>query len=313
MTLPYKGTARIPGPLGGTSNSGRGRAPGPVGGVLWDKKTNTPPQAAVKAAAKKTGMPAPTSDQDSRDVHVVPWPLFGPKSPAVEDIQQAPGLANCPVASILAALAFTAGGRNYLHKLVSETAAAAITDLSSLKSSQLANPPASMTVSSSRYFTVKLPGGRDVEVSDVLYTNDADRNWSVFYLRDPRERALWGPVIEKALAVRLGGYENFDALNLSANDFFEKITGAKPGGFPIKADTPLSEIIDAAKAATRVSTIGASKPDSSDVKVVSEFHGHAMLGMEGAKIRLYDPAKAKVLTISPADFKHDFQAILFWK
>jgi len=234
-------------------------------------------------------------------------------SRAVEDIQQAPGIANCPVASILAALAFTVSGRNYLQKLVTETVAPTITDLSALKSSQLVNPPANMQVSSSRYFTVKLPGGSDVEVSDVLYTNDADRNWSVFYLRDPREQALWGPIIEKALAVRLGGYENFDALNLSANDFFEKITGAKPGGFSIKADTPLSDIINAAKAATSVSTIGASKPDSKDVKIVSEFHGHAMLGMDGAKIKLYDPAKAKVLTISPADFKHDFQAILFWK
>jgi hypothetical protein len=36
-----------------------------------------------------------------------------------------------------------------------------------------------------------------------------------------------------------------------------------------------------------------------------------MLGVQGSKIRLYDAAKAKTLLISPADFRHDFLAILF--
>jgi hypothetical protein len=62
-----------------------------------------------------------------------------------------------------------------------------------------------------------------------------------------------------------------------------------------------------------VPSIGALKPNSTDVKVVTEFHGFAMLGLEGGKIELYDPAKAETILIAPADFRHDFQAILFRK
>jgi hypothetical protein len=132
-------------------------------------------------------------------------------------------------------------------------------------------------------------------------------------MRDPSDQSIWAAIIEKALAAKLKGYENFDAQDISANDFWEKITGVKPGGIEIKADTPLATITDKAKASTRVPTIGASKPDSADVKFVSEFHGYAMLGLQGSKIQLYDAAKAKTILLSPADFRHDFQAILFRK
>jgi hypothetical protein len=64
---------------------------------------------------------------------------------------------------------------------------------------------------------------------------------------------------------------------------------------------------------TRVPTIGASKPNGTDVKFVSEFHGFAILGFKDASIQLYDAAKAKTLQITPANFRHDFQAILFLK
>jgi NADH:ubiquinone oxidoreductase subunit F (NADH-binding) len=87
----------------------------------------------------------------------------------------------------------------------------------------------------------------------------------------------------------------------------------QPGQIEIKADTPLAKIIDAAKASTRVPSIGASKPNGSDGKFVTEFHGFAMMGFDGAKIKLYDPAKAKTILIAPADFRHDFTAILYRK
>jgi hypothetical protein len=132
-------------------------------------------------------------------------------------------------------------------------------------------------------------------------------------MRDPKDQSIWAAIIEKALAAKLGSYENFDALDISANDFWEKITGTAPGVIEIKADTPLTTIINAAKASTQVPSIGASKPDAADVKFVSEFHGYAMMGLHDSKIQLYDAAKAKTLLISPADFRHDFQAILFRK
>ncbi len=255
-------------------------------------------------------MPPPTNGHDSMDVHVVTWPLFSGRGPALEDIKQAPGIANCPVASILAALAFTPPGRTIVSGMVRETAATTVTDVSGLPKDTLSNPPAGNSLTSDRYFTVKLPGGT-VEVSDVLYTDDHDSGWSPFYMQDPGGRVIWGSIIEKALAVQLKSYENFDAQNITANGFWQMITGAAPGGIPIKDDTPLTDITDAAKAATRVPTIAASKTDGT--KFVSEFHGFAMMGLEGAKIKLYDPAKAKTILLSPEQFRKDFQAILYPK
>ncbi len=298
------------GPFGGVAKP----FTGPSNRTLWDKQSVSDPPAAVAKAVKKTKMPSPTKDQDSKDLHVVTWPLFksAKGGPAFSEVKQAPGIANCPVASVLAALASTAAGQALIQRMVSEKAGDVLTDLTGLPSGTLSNPPPGNTISSARYFTVNLSGG-PIEVSDVLYTDDHDRGWSPLYLRDPNEQAIWGSVIEKALAVKLGSYENFDAVDRSANGFWELITGVKPGGIEIKADTPLATITDAVKASTRVPTIGASKPEASDVKFVSEFHGHAILGFQGPNIRLYDPAKAKIILISPANFRHDFQAILFQK
>jgi hypothetical protein len=272
------------------------------------------PGPVVAANKITTTMPPPTTDQDSKDVYEVTWPLFNSskKVPAHSDVKQAPNLANCPVAAILAALAFTPVGRTYIQGMISETAGSVVTDLSGSPAGTLSNPPQGNTITSSRYFTVKLPGG-SVIVSDVLYTDDHDAGWSPFYMRDPSDQSIWAAIMEKGLAVQLKSYENFDALNITANEFWEKVTGAKPGGIEIKDDTPLAKITDAAKASTRVPTIGASKPNGTDVKFVSEFHGFAIMGLEGAKIKLYDPAKAKTILIAPADFRHDFQAILYRK
>lgn len=320
MTIRDDSRARVPGPIGSSPGGTAGRIPGPLG---FASIVVMAPGAVAKAV-KTTTMPPPTNDQDNKDVHEVTWPLFNPskKIPAHTEVKQAPSLANCPVAAILAALAFTSVGRTLIQGMLSETAGNVVTDLSGLPPDTLTNPPQDTTtnppkpitvINSSRYFTVKLPGGA-IDVSDVLYTNDGQRNsWSLMYMRDPSEKSIWAAIIEKALAVKLGSYENFDALNINANDFWEKVTGAKPGGIEINADTPLAKITDAAKASTTVPSIGASKPNAGDVKVVTEFHGFAMMGLEGGKIKLYDPAKAKTILISPADFRHDFQAILFRK
>lgn len=299
MTLQFKGGPRVPGPTGRT---------------LWDKQSTSQGPGTATKAVKTTKMPPPTNDSDDKDVHVIPWSLFttSKKSPVFNEVKQASGIANCPVASILAALAFTPVGKTVIQRMVSETAANVLTDLSGLPAGTLSNPPSGNTISSSRYFTVKLPGG-SIDVSDVLYTDDHDSGWSPLYLRDPSEQSIWASIIEKALAVQLQSYENFDALDISANEFWEKITGPKPGVIEIKADTPLSTITAAVNASTRVPSIGASKPNPTDVKFVSEFHGFAILGFQGPKIQLYDPAKATILPISPADFRHDFQAILYRK
>ena len=218
--------------------------------------------------------------------------------------------------------AFTSVGRADIKGMLSETAGNVVTDLSSLPAGTLTNPPPGATISSARYFTVKLGAG-SIDVSDGLYTDDhdsagvqGDRNQLAQALDHRLQNGAHGrddDLDRATLAVQLGGYENFDARDITANAFWEKITGVKPGGIEIKADTPLATITAKAQASTRVPTIGASKPDQADVKFVSEFHGFAMLGLQDSKIRLYDAAKAKTILLSPADFRHDFQAILFRK
>lgn len=307
MTDQYRGTGRPPGPFGISPVQPRG--------PLWQKQSSPPPPNATKAV-KKTIMPLPydSGSATSKDVHAVTLPLFNAskQAPAFDDIEQAPDLANCPVSSMLAALAFTPAGRNLLKKRVVETSAITLTQFPGLDSSELVNPPPGMTITSSRYFTVSLPRGAQV-VSDVLYTNDADRDWSPLYLRDPDRKCIWGSIIEKALALQLGSYKDLDTNTITANEYWEKIVGIKPGGFEIDARTEFKTITDAAKNSTRVSSIAASK-DKSVVKHVSGHHGFAMLGMQGPQsIKLYDPALAKTVVLSVKEFRHDFKAILFQK
>jgi hypothetical protein len=130
--------------------------------------------------------------------------------------------------------------------MVSEKSGNVLTDLSGVPLTTLSNPPPGKTISSSRFFTVKLAGG-SIDVSDVLFTDDHDSGWSPFYMRDPTDQSIWTAIIEKALAVKLKSYENYDALDINANDFWEKITGVAPGVIEIKADTPLTTITDAAR------------------------------------------------------------------
>jgi len=321
MTIKYGGYrsgACIPGPLGSEIYGTGGwepqpgqRPPGPLGNQLWDKdrlpitSQNTPTKAV-----KSTPMPPPYKDGASKDVHVVTWPLFV-GAPALAQVMQAPAIGNCPVAAILAALAFTPAGRTTISRMVPGKTEASVTDLSGLAKDTLSNPPAGNSLTSARYFTVKLPGGA-IDVSDVLYTNDGERDsWSLLYLQDPKGQMIWASIIEKALAVQIKGYDNFRPEKYSANDYWKMITGVAPGGFSIN-DAQLSEIIAAAKAATRVPTIAASKPNASDVKVVDEHHGYAMMGLENSKIKLYNPHGQTIL-LSPSEFSHDFQAILFSK
>lgn len=310
---------RVPGPLGLYPDFGGGRTPGPRGTVLWDKKTTVTPDLAPAKAAVATKMPGPTKDEDSRDLHAVPLPLFAAKgSPGYKEVKQAPGLANCPVAAILAALAYTASGQSTITGLLSEASGAVTTDVSD--AGTLANPPAGRLIKSSRSFTVNLPGGA-VVVSDVLYTDDHDRGWSPFYMRDPADRCMWQAIIEKGLAAQLGSYENIDALNISANGFWEKIVGSKPNGFTVEDidEKKLSgdaekkhegRIKDAAKAAARVPTIAASR-DTAVISKITQFHGYAVLGEQNGTLSLYDPAAGKTVSVTVKEFRGAFSTILF--
>lgn len=282
-------------------------------GALSQIQPNTVPGGT--GTAKMTIMPPPVNrvtDSLSKDVRAVTRPLFSsPNVLALEQVMQAPNIGNCHVAAILAAHAFTVVGRKFIiQSLLSETPGNVLTDISAVPAGTLENPPPGPTVSSSRYFTVKLFGG-PVEVSDVLYTNDTrDANFSLIYMRDPSEQSIWAPIIEKALAVQIGSYNNFDSVLLTADEAWKKITSVEPDHFVIKADTPFAKIIAAAQASTTVPSIAASKDNLPLPNVVTAFHGYAMIGMQGSKIHLYDPAETIKLSLTPTEFREKFQAIL---
>jgi hypothetical protein len=354
MTIPTKGHAHGPAPLGllrggdgGTSHGPLGGlwddggwTPGPIG-LLWDRDKqpqSQPSGAATKAAGKMTPMPPPANDGLSKDVHIVTGPLFNPpkKIPSEKEVLQAPNISNCYLAAMLAAHAFTPNGRTFIQNMVTETAGNVLTDLSGIKQA-LSNPGAD-TLASNRFFTVKLPGtvrfklpshtdrpsgavtasdgaleltGGSLDVSDVLYTNDSDHNWSILYLSDPVDHTIWAAVIEKAVAVRMGGYQNFDALRwndadktgIPVNNVWEMVTGSSPGGFAITPQTSPSAITDAAKASVNVPTIAATQENIPSGSSLPSHHGLAMWGLKDGKLRLYDPAEAKEIFISADDFR----------
>jgi hypothetical protein len=67
-----------------------------------------PPNQAQGGTAKVTKMPLPVNDSVTKDVHEVALPRFASSGrPAFAEVKQSPHIANCPVASILAAHAFT--------------------------------------------------------------------------------------------------------------------------------------------------------------------------------------------------------------
>jgi calpain family cysteine protease len=303
MTLQYKGGARVPGPLGISPGGIGGRIPGPIGRTLWQKPSTPPAPGAVAKAVKKTKMPRPAKDGQTKNAHEVTWKLFGMGAPRTGDVKQG-ALANCPIAAILAALAHTASGRKRIQDMVVEHNTRVETDLTGV-AGELDSLPKNNTIISNRYFTVTL--GETIEVSDVFYTNDADRNWSLIYMQSPTN-ALWPCVIEKAYAVKLNGYEEVDDdVKHTANEFWKGLVGSNPKGFAVNDKTDIEKIREAAKAASRVPTIGASKDNATKV---TAYHGYAVLGIQDSTIELYNPY-GRIEKISLKDFRSNFKAI-YW-
>lgn len=291
--------SRLPGPLGPLP-AGGGRLPGPLStgsGIFMA------PQQVGKVV-KKLVMPPPAGGAKTIVARDVPWSLYTKTTPALADVTQG-ALANCPLAALLAALAYTGAGQKRIDSIVAEQAAIVETDLSAV-ADRIEEPPPGNVIQTTRYFTVKL-GGKPYEVSSVLYTDDADRNWTPAYMRSPNS-VIWACMIEKAYAVKEGGYESLDSKGLTANAIWEVVVGAKPGGFAVTDKTDDGRIKTAADNASRIPTMAASKDDAEDV---SSWHGFAVLGMKGGRIELYDPMLVKRPTITLDVFRKNFNAILF--
>lgn len=297
MTLQHRGGARVPGPLGVSPGGVGGRLPGPL--AFRHVLVATP--GVVARLTKTLKMPPPAADSKTKQARLVTWDLFRKQAPATVDVKQG-GLANCPIASILAALAHTESGRQRIQGIVAEHPGAVVTDLSGV-AGELDSPPKDNKIVSNRYFSVTL-GKTSFEVSDVLYTDDADRNWDPIYMRSPTE-ALWPCVIEKAFAVREGSYQKIDEEDL-ANAFWTVLVGSDPEVLLITDKTDLAEIRTAVAAAAKVPTIGASRDDATKVE---PWHGYAVMRIQDSTVELYNPY-GKTEKISLKDFRSNFKAIL---
>jgi hypothetical protein len=290
--------SRLPGPLGPLP-AGGGRIPGPLSvgpGIFLAPKQ-------IAKAVKTLGMPPPAGGAKTIVARDVTWSLYAKATPALADVSQG-ALANCPLAALLAALAYTANGRKRVESIVTEQAAIVETDLSSV-ADHLEEVPSGNRIQSTRYFTVKL-GGKSIEVSGVLYTDDA-RNWTPAYMRSPTG-VIWPCVIEKAYAEKEGGYEALDSKGLTANAIWEVVVGAPPSGFPVTGKTDDAKIRAAIDNAARIPTIAASADEAQDV---TAWHGFAVLGMKGAQIELYDPMMVRRQAVSLDVFRKNFTAVLF--
>jgi len=325
------GGARIPGalgaaPLAGHTTDGRGtkRLPGPLkigpSVLLMDS-------SVTKVAPKTLKMTPPWQDNSTKRVHVVDWDL-GADSAKPADVVQG-SLSNCPVASILAALANTHDGAERIRKAVTSQPGNVITDLAAVmqyleNDGEWKDKP-SGTLSSKRYFTVELPGIKQ-EVSDVFYTDESDRqDWSLLYIgmSNPFNRkmkyVLWPSVIEKAYATELKGYDKLNDIN-DPKVAWKALIGSTPTLVNVK-DLKDSDITRLAQAAKGVPTIATTRDDMHDADEMTRvehqsggllegWHGYAVTGMAGNQIALYDP-HGKPVNVSMTQFKKFFTTIVY--
>src|SRR5262245_54594270 len=106
--------SRDPVPLGLLADATGGRLPGPL---RFEPGIFAVPKHLAKVV-KKLGMPLPAGDSATKVARDVGWGLLATPAkdqravPAVEDVEQG-YLGNCPLASLLAALAHTPAGREH--------------------------------------------------------------------------------------------------------------------------------------------------------------------------------------------------------
>ena len=319
-----RGTARVPGVLGAAPQTGHStdahgtvRRPGPLkigpSILLMDATIS-------KVAPKKLQMPTPLEDREKKRVNVVTWDL-GANQPQTIDVAQGK-VGDCPVASILGAVANTPGGSKRLSAAVKKIDADVLTDLSAMMQyldddDWVGRPKGSLA--SKRYFSVDLPGVKQ-EVSDVFYTDDGDENWDLLYIGHQADRSnkkvtpvLWPSVIEKAYAAQVGGYGKLNKID-DPVVAWKALLGTTPTLVQV-TDLQDSEIVKLVQSAKAVPTIAATNPDRPKVDkesggLLHGHHGYTVTGLVGNQIALYNPWGIP-LNVSLTQFKKSFITIIY--
>lgn len=212
VTKAYNGGAKVPGVATGAFSTPQNPYQGPPSPYVQRLgpagTTPAPPQPAVKP--KVFTIPQPDSGGVSSNKTVmlneIDWPLFEPKSglPRLEDVHQY-NIANCALASIITAMAYTPKGRGRITKMIKESNAPTLTKHVGKHFSYFKGP---REVAGKRYFTVTFPGKSAVSVSSVFYT-DEQTSPDMIYMKSRTPKVLWPCVLEKAYAAMIGGYHKF--------------------------------------------------------------------------------------------------------
>lgn len=263
-----------------------------------------PVVAAAKNAARRNTLPAPEQQWTSADKipkRFKDRPLFAKQGqPAVADIRQQ-GIGNCYLAGLLGAMANTPNGRARIKKLVTEHSGAIETKGRDYVNGQ---PGPLRTVAADRYFEVTFPGAKPVTVSDVLYANDSDRDWSPIFMDSPTG-VLWPSIAELAYATLHGGYDkigmgsgvdvatcigevlgkvDFTMLHFPQKRKFHK--GVDEGALTTK------DLRDACGLAQSRATLAATRKQAA--KLIGN-HAYVVLRLAGNAVALYEPLAAKTL------------------
>jgi len=276
--------ARLPDPLclsrqnvPGTSILRQHLTPGPLGIHLLPKQA----AKAAKAAIKKFQLPGLEQDVSSnltKNINEMDWPLYmgRSKQPKLKDVKQG-ALLNCPLAAILAALAYTQKGRTHITKMITEHK-----NVSTETKFKGEGVDGNTTVKGKRYFTVKFNGGKSIDISSVFYTDEQSPP-KMIYMKPPTD-VLWPCVIEKAYAKLKGGYNK---LGSDPKVYWEDVVG--PHRYlNLKKDAAPPVTDKAVRHQVRQ-----AKTDPMIASLEGRYHGYVVKGFKdkgkAKNIVLYDP------------------------
>ena len=102
-------------------------------------------------------------------------------------------------------MANTSAGRGQITSMIRPRNGAITTICKKYDAENVRGPE--QRLKSNRWFTVAFKQ-QSVDVSDVLYHDDSDKNPNLIYMTTPiRDRALWGAIVEVAFARLKAGYD----------------------------------------------------------------------------------------------------------
>jgi hypothetical protein len=245
----------------------------------------------------------PWSGQKGRVPHVSTLPLYEKDKALSYDQILQQNIGTCYVGATLAAMANTRDGRSRIVKMITPRNGAITTTCKEYDSDNVSGPEQRLT--SNRWFTVNFKD-KSVDVSDVLYHNNSDRNPNLMYMTTPiRDRALWGAVVEVAYAELKGSYDNIGAGRIAVNTFLDEFSIVKWAILVPAKDKAL--IKKACKNAGNRAALIATK--SEGTKILTPWHGYAVLGMSGERVKLWNPDQGEAQKIEFKDLLTEVQAV----